>query len=68
MAVFMLAIVVESFSSGVMLCSIMAFKGTMSDSVGLFSSDRTAVAFFSGLRRFTIYSASLMSALSIVSS
>ncbi len=46
MAAFMLAIVVESFSSSVMLCSIMNCKGTMSDNVAVFSSDRTVVAFF----------------------
>ncbi len=60
MAAFMLAIVVESFSSSVMLCSIMNCKGTMSDNVALFSSDRAVVAFFLGLQRFTIYFASVM--------
>ncbi len=46
MAAFMLAIVVESFSSSVMLCTIMDFKGRMSDRVVLFSSGRTVVAIF----------------------
>ncbi len=59
MAAFMLAIVVESFSSSVMLCSIMDFKGRMSDRVTLFIRQ--------GSLRFTISSASVMSLLSIVS-